>query len=80
MKIDITIIYIKLIYSREPESIVKPVKRSANDPAEDNRYNEKLEKAKSKAVRHLFLIRHGQYNIDGLKDEDRTLTDLGKHI
>ncbi|CAH0595157.1 unnamed protein product [Chrysodeixis includens] len=63
---------------REPESIVKPVKRSADDPAEDNRYNEKLEKAKSKAVRHLFLIRHGQYNIDGNIDAERTLTDLGK--
>nr|XP_049699451.1 serine/threonine-protein phosphatase Pgam5, mitochondrial isoform X4 [Helicoverpa armigera] len=64
---------------REPECLVKPIKRSVGDrPEDDNKYNEKLEKAKSRAVRHLFLIRHGQYNIDGAKDTDRTLTDLGR--
>lgn len=61
---------------REPESITRP-KRSTS-AEEDNKYNEKLEKAKSKAVRHLFLIRHGQYHIDGVTDKDRTLTDLGR--
>ncbi|KAJ8711124.1 hypothetical protein PYW07_008366 [Mythimna separata] len=63
---------------REPESIVKPIKSSIVNPEEENKYNEKLEKAKSRAVRHLFLIRHGQYNIDGAKDKDRTLTELGR--
>ncbi|XP_050552829.1 serine/threonine-protein phosphatase Pgam5, mitochondrial isoform X1 [Spodoptera frugiperda] len=61
---------------REPESLVKPIKHGRE--ADDNAYNEKLEKAKSTAVRHLFLIRHGQYNVDGAKDTDRTLTDLGR--
>lgn len=62
---------------REPESIVKPKKN--DKPEEENRYNEQIEKAKkSKAVRHLFLIRHGQYNIEGVTDKERTLTDLGR--
>ncbi|RVE53996.1 hypothetical protein evm_001399 [Chilo suppressalis] len=61
---------------REPESITRP-KRSAS-PEDENKYNEKLEKAKSKAVRHLFLIRHGQYNLDGGTDKERILTELGR--
>lgn len=66
---------IEIFSSREPESIVRP-KRS-DEPEEENKYNEKLEKARSKAVRHLFLIRHGQYNVQGETDKERTLTDLG---
>lgn len=50
---------------RDPKSLVKPSKNKENDPAEENKMNEKLEKVKPKAVRHLFLIRHGQYNLDG---------------
>ncbi|XP_026495749.1 serine/threonine-protein phosphatase Pgam5, mitochondrial isoform X1 [Vanessa tameamea] len=61
---------------REPESIVKPVQ--SNKPEDENRYNEQIEKSKSKAVRHLFLIRHGQYNIDGATDKERILTELGR--
>lgn len=61
--------------SREPESIIRPKK--SDSPEEDNKYNEKLEKAKSKAVRHLFLIRHGQYNVEGVTDKERILTELG---
>ena len=29
------------------------------------------------ATRHLILIRHGQYNLDGKTDEERSLTSLG---
>ncbi|XP_053617261.1 serine/threonine-protein phosphatase Pgam5, mitochondrial isoform X2 [Plodia interpunctella] len=61
---------------REPESIVRPEK--TNKPDDDNRYNEQIDKARSKAVRHLFLIRHGQYNLDGVTDKERTLTELGR--
>ncbi|XP_073948124.1 phosphoglycerate mutase 5 isoform X2 [Choristoneura fumiferana] len=61
---------------REPEALVRPLK--GNKPEAENEYNEKLEKAKGKAVRHLFLIRHGQYFVDGATDKERTLTDLGK--
>ncbi|XP_046964040.1 serine/threonine-protein phosphatase Pgam5, mitochondrial isoform X2 [Vanessa cardui] len=61
---------------REPESIVKPPRSSK--PEDENRYNEQIEKSKSKAVRHLFLIRHGQYNIEGATDKERVLTELGR--
>ncbi|KAJ2940216.1 hypothetical protein O0L34_g11783 [Tuta absoluta] len=62
---------------REPESLVKPIKH--NHTAEDeNVHNEQLEKSRSKATRHLFLIRHGQYNLDGLTDKERVLTELGR--
>jgi len=30
------------------------------------------------ATRHLLLIRHGQYNLQGTNDKERSLTDLGK--
>ena len=32
---------------------------------------------KPTAIRHLFLIRHGQYNLKGETDAERTLTPLG---
>ena len=28
--------------------------------------------------RHIILIRHGQYNLDGKTDDQRYLTELGK--
>jgi hypothetical protein len=34
-------------------------------------------KKKHKAVRHLLLVRHGQYNLKGETDQDRILTELG---
>lgn len=55
---------------------MKPSKNGK--PEDDNRYNETIEKAKSKAVRHLFLIRHGQYHVDGATDKERVLTELGE--
>lgn len=30
-------------------------------------------------MRHLFLIRHGQYNLEGATDKERVLTELGKN-
>uniref|UniRef100_A0A1B6EGW0 Serine/threonine-protein phosphatase PGAM5, mitochondrial n=1 Tax=Clastoptera arizonana TaxID=38151 RepID=A0A1B6EGW0_9HEMI len=59
---------------REPASLVKPSKR----PEDDNRYNEELEKLKPTASRHIILIRHGQYNLNGKTDKERTLTNLGQ--
>lgn len=55
---------------RDPKSLVAPPKKQL-DPVEENKVNERLEKAKSKAVRHLILIRHGQYNVDGGKNSGR---------
>lgn len=53
--------------------------KRSEKPEEENRFNEQIEKARSKAVRHLFLIRHGQYHLDGLTDKERTLTELGNN-
>lgn len=54
---------------------MKPVK--INDENDENKYNEKFEAKKAKAVRHILLIRHGQYRTDGKSDVDRVLTELG---
>ena len=40
----------------------------------DNRQGE----GKSRASRHLILIRHGQYNLSGSSDQERSLTSLGR--
>lgn len=64
-------------FSREPKSIVKPLPKNPTDD-DVHKYNEKLEAVKPKAVRHLILIRHGQYNLDGLTDDQRYLTEIGK--
>jgi serine/threonine-protein phosphatase PGAM5 len=64
---------------REPESLVKPLKgRFKSDLEHENKYNDKLEKAKAIATRHLILVRHGQYNLNGKTDEERQLTELGR--
>lgn len=63
--------------SREPSSLLKPLKSTAT-PEDENVNNEKLEAIRPTAVRHLFLIRHGQYNLDGATDVDRFLTELGR--
>lgn len=46
---------------------------------DDSRYSTDLEQNKPTAKRHLFLIRHGQYNLEGRYDSERVLTMLGKH-
>ena len=64
---------------REPYSLVKPLKGSFRlSEKDENNYNEKLEKAKAMATRHLILVRHGQYNTNGETDSLRTLTPLGR--
>lgn len=68
-----------MFFSREPETLLKPMKNGMLGNVEhENKYNELIEKQKSKATRHLFLIRHGQYNLDGKTDLERSLTDLGR--
>ena len=56
--------------------LVKPLKSNATEKDEKDRQNE-LEKVKSSATRHLLLIRHGQYNLEGKDDSQRILTELG---
>lgn len=62
-------------FRREPASLVRPPKNSEEEKA----YEEKLKCKTPKATRHLILIRHGQYVMDGATDEERTLTALGKN-
>jgi serine/threonine-protein phosphatase PGAM5 len=62
---------------RAPTSLVKPLKDGAS-PEKENEHNQQLEKNTGKALRHIILIRHGQYNLKGLQDKDRYLTDLGR--
>jgi len=61
---------------------VKPPKRGKSGESgsedDDNKVAEQLEKKKSKAIRHLILIRHGQYNLKGASDSERVLTELGE--
>ncbi|KAI1293563.1 Serine/threonine-protein phosphatase PGAM5, mitochondrial [Halotydeus destructor] len=65
---------------REPDALIKPLKGrfSQKSDEDNNKYNEKLEKAKAIATRHLILVRHGQYNLNGKTDEERFLTELGR--
>jgi serine/threonine-protein phosphatase PGAM5 len=59
--------------------LIKPLKGHFNvDLEKQNTHNEKLEKAKAIATRHLILVRHGQYNLAGKTDEERFLTELGR--
>lgn len=39
---------------------------------------DEVDKKKPTASRHIILIRHGQYNLDGKTDDQRYLTELGK--
>lgn len=63
---------------RDPKSLVKPLKGDPADSDAQNQYNEKLQKLKPKAVRHIIMIRHGQYYLNGKTDAERVLTTMGK--
>lgn len=61
---------------RDPKSVVKPIKN--NTPQEENRYNSELERSYPKAVRHIILVRHGEYLDVGDTDETHKLTERGR--
>ncbi|XP_070572994.1 serine/threonine-protein phosphatase PGAM5, mitochondrial-like isoform X1 [Ptychodera flava] len=63
---------------RDPGSLVKPTSKSVTELDTGEVVKEKLEQAKATATRHLFLIRHGQYDMSSPHDEHRKLTTLGK--
>ncbi|VDK44556.1 unnamed protein product [Anisakis simplex] len=58
--------------SRDPLSLVDPVKYEAADASERK---EMLKKVKPTATRNIFLIRHGQYAMD---TDEKNLTPLGR--
>ncbi|XP_064111210.1 serine/threonine-protein phosphatase PGAM5, mitochondrial-like [Macrobrachium nipponense] len=67
------------LFRREAESLVKPSKlKEVNNNEITDIHNEHVEKHKSTATRHLIFIRHGQYNLEGITDNDRYLTQLGR--
>lgn len=53
--------------------MVKPPKK----PGKEADYENEVKKATPTASRHIFLIRHGQYDLQGIGDENRKLTELG---
>ncbi|XP_072381646.1 serine/threonine-protein phosphatase PGAM5, mitochondrial-like isoform X2 [Diabrotica undecimpunctata] len=60
---------------RSPKFTRNPKAHNLSE-SEQNDINEQKE-LKPKAYRHIILIRHGQYNLNGATDEDRILTKLG---
>nr|XP_033812513.1 serine/threonine-protein phosphatase PGAM5, mitochondrial isoform X2 [Geotrypetes seraphini] len=61
---------------REPQSLMKLKKR--NQETGEEEIEPQLNNYRAKATRHIFLIRHSQYNLAGRNDEDRMLTLLGR--
>ncbi|XP_058230667.1 serine/threonine-protein phosphatase PGAM5, mitochondrial isoform X2 [Hemibagrus wyckioides] len=59
---------------REPSSMSSSRRRGS--VGEEN--GVEVENNKPTATRHIFLIRHSQYNLSGGSDSDRTLTPLGR--
>ncbi|KAI1901072.1 hypothetical protein AGOR_G00056370 [Albula goreensis] len=59
---------------RDPISLMNGKRKegSSDDPSTE------LENNKPKATRHLFLIRHSQYNLNGNGDREKILTPLGR--
>jgi len=65
---------------REPYNFLrspKPKKASKEDKTEAEE-TETIDKYKPKATRHIILIRHGQYDLEGEGDEGKKLTEIGK--
>lgn len=59
------------------KSLIKPLKSSPT-PVEENAYNAKVDKIKSKAVRHIYLVRHGEYLDNTEEDVNHHLTPTGR--
>lgn len=60
---------------RDPKSCTVPQKDSSEE--EKRRHHDDVAMAKPSASRFLYLIRHGQYNMQGASEKDLTLTELG---
>ncbi|XP_003701756.2 serine/threonine-protein phosphatase Pgam5, mitochondrial [Megachile rotundata] len=61
---------------RDPKCLINPKKLdSLND---ENKYSKEIVKKTAHAIRHIILVRHGQYNTKAKTQAEGTLTDLGK--
>lgn len=65
------------LFRREPLALIN-LKKKHEETGEEELAS-RLDHCKAKATRHIFLIRHSQYNLDGRADKDRTLTPLGRY-
>jgi hypothetical protein len=65
---------------RDPKSLVKPLKKTEVPDASLPEYADAIKKHTPTASRHLYLIRHGQYNLKAEQDSGRDLTQLGSSI
>ncbi|XP_063226676.1 serine/threonine-protein phosphatase PGAM5, mitochondrial-like isoform X2 [Bacillus rossius redtenbacheri] len=68
---------------RDPKYLTKPSKQSQNVPDSQEGGDSLVSVSSVKdyrpvAKRNILLIRHGQYNQDGMTDKERTLTHLGR--
>uniref|UniRef100_A0A8B9HC90 Serine/threonine-protein phosphatase PGAM5, mitochondrial n=1 Tax=Astyanax mexicanus TaxID=7994 RepID=A0A8B9HC90_ASTMX len=59
---------------RDPSTMLSPRRKESS--GEEN--STEVENNKPRATRHIFLIRHSQYNLNGNGDRERTLTPLGR--
>ncbi|XP_022531458.2 serine/threonine-protein phosphatase PGAM5, mitochondrial isoform X1 [Astyanax mexicanus] len=59
---------------RDPSTMMSPRRKESS--GEEN--STEVENNKPRATRHIFLIRHSQYNLNGNGDRERTLTPLGR--
>ncbi|KAK1806937.1 hypothetical protein P4O66_005420 [Electrophorus voltai] len=57
---------------RDPTSNPRRKERSKEENSSE------AENSKPTATRHIFLIRHSQYNLNGNRDQEKTLTPLGR--
>lgn len=62
---------------RAPQYIRNKKAKYSEKDINNNENSEKNNKYTPKVCRHLILIRHGQYNLDGQTDQERFLTKLG---
>lgn len=61
---------------RDPASMIPPNKSPLLTTDEIKKQNQLASSVRPTATRHLLLIRHGQYNLKGITDDERTLTQL----
>ena len=72
---ELLVITCPVLCRRDPTTLTESKKKhpSTNKDAS----GESIVQKKPTASRHILLIRHGQYNVDGESDDKRTLTPLG---
>jgi len=64
-----------VICRRDPAVLTESKKKHTSTNKDAS--SEGVAPKKPTASRHLLLIRHGQYNVDGESDDKRALTSLG---